>query len=125
MKPTTEKGFRDKIRRACQGVGTYKEEFETVIWRLAETYVRIQHVKTEFAKSGGKVIIKHVNKAGAANAVKNPLLQELDFLQKAALELERELGLTPASLKKINESAMAAQEEQDPLSLALGNLRVI
>lgn len=124
MKPTTEKGFRDKIRKACQGVGTYKEEFETLIWRLAETYVRIQRTRQDFQRSGGQVVIKHVNKAGAANAMKNPLLSELDFLQKTALEMERELGLTPASLKKINEAAMTATEE-DPLSVALGQLRVI
>lgn len=125
MKPTTEKGFRDKIRRACQGVGTYKEEFETLIWRLAETYVRMQDCKREFQRSGGQIIIKHTNKSGAANPIKNPLLVELDNLQKNALEIEKELGLTPSALKRINEAAMAPAEEQDPLTAALNRLRVV
>ena len=125
MKPTTEKGFRDKIRRACRGVGTYKEEFETLIGRLAEVYQRMQMAQAEFKKSGGQIIVKRTNKAGAPIWVKNPLLQELDFLQKTALEIEKELGLTPAALKKINESAMAPAEEQDPLTAALSRLKVV
>ena len=28
MKVTTEKGFREKIRAACRGVGAYREKFE-------------------------------------------------------------------------------------------------
>lgn len=125
MKPTTEKGFRDKIRRACRGVGTYKEEFETLIGRLAEVYLRMQMAQAEFQKSGGQIIVKRTNKAGAPIWVKNPLLQELDFLQKTALEIEKELGLTPAALKKINEAAMAQEQEQDPLTAALSRLKVV
>ena len=62
MKVTTEKGFREKIRAACRGVGTYREEFEGMIHRLAELYVRREATKDEFRKSGGKAIIKQVNK---------------------------------------------------------------
>lgn len=126
MKPTTEKGFRDKIRKACEGVGTYKPEFEQVIWRLAGIYVRMQHARGEFERTGSKTFVAYTNKAGATNPAKNPYLQELDFLQKTALELEKELGLTPASLRKINEAAMlATPAEEDALSAALGALRII
>lgn len=128
MKPTTEKGFRDKIRIAAKGCGTYKPEFEEIIWRLAEIYLRIQQTKAEFKKSGGSVLIKHTNKAGAVNYVKNPLLIEIDNLMKMALEMEKELGLTPASLKKVNEAAMPQNSraaEDDPLAAALGRLHVV
>lgn len=126
MKPTTEKGFREKIRAACRGVGTYKDEFEPVIGRLAELYVRMQTTRAEWQETGGRTIIPYTNKAGATNWVKHPLLAELDFLQKTALDLERELGLTPASLRKINEAAMGAgAAEEDALTAALGALRIV
>lgn len=127
MKVTTEKGFRDKIRNACRGVGTYREEFETIIWRLAEMYVRREATKDDFRKSGGKAIIKQTNKGGNSYAVKNPLLTEIDFIDKQILEMERELGLTPQAIRKINEAALGKkpQAEDDPLALALGELRLI
>lgn len=125
MKPTTEKGFREKIRKDLIASGLYREEFERIIWRLAELYVRMQKTRALYQEDGGKPIITSVNKAGAEYYTKNPYLQELDFLQKTALELEKELGLTPAALKKINEAAMLAVPEEDPLSAALGKLRIV
>ena len=125
MKPTTEKGFRNKIREDLNASGLYREEFERVIWRLAELYVRMQKTRALYREAGGDPIITSMNKAGAQYYTKNPYLQELDFLQKTALELEKELGLTPAALKKINEAAMMAVPEEDPLSAALGKLRII
>ena len=125
MKPTTEKGFRNKIREDLNASGLYREEFERVIWRLAELYVRMQKTRALYQEDGGEPIITSTNKAGAQYYTKNPYLQELDFLQKTALELEKELGLTPAALKKINEAAMLAVPEEDPLSAALGKLRIV
>ena len=40
------------------------------------------------------------------NAARNPFLVELDTLYDQALTYERELGLTPAALRKINEDAL-------------------
>lgn len=128
MKPTTEKGFRDKIRKAAKGCGTYKPEFEGLIARLAEIYVRMQLAKADYQKSGSHILIKQTNKSGAVVPVKNPLLVEIDSLSDMALEMEKELGLTPASLRKVNEAAMPQyrkQEEDDPLSAALGKLRIV
>ena len=127
MKTTTEKGVRVKIRDACRGVGTYREEFETLIARLAEMYVRREKTKDEFRKSGGKAIIMQVNKGGSKYAVKNPILQEIDFCDRCILELEKELGLTPAAIKKINEAALGKKPlpEDDPLVMALGRLHAI
>lgn len=126
MKVTTEKGFREKIRAACRGVGTYREEFEGMIGRLAELYVRREATKDEFRKSGGKAIVKQVNKGGNQYWAKNPLLQEIDFIDKTILDMERELGLTPQAIRKINESALGKkpQPEDDPLAAALGELKL-
>ena len=127
MKVTTEKGFREKIRAACRGVGTYREEFEGIIYRLAELYVRREATKDEFRRSGGRAIIKQTNKGGNSYAVKNPLLAEIDFVDKTILEMEKELGLTPQAIRKINEAALGKkpQPEDDPLALALGELKLL
>ena len=127
MKVTTEKGFREKIRAACRGVGTYREEFEGIIYRLAELYVRREATKDEFRRSGGRAIIKQTNKGGNSYAVKNPLLAEIDFVDRTILELEKELGLTPQAIRKINEAALGKkpQPEDDPLALALGELKLL
>ena len=129
MKPTTEKGFREKIRQAARGCGTYKPEFEPLICRLAEVYFRRQQAQADFEKSGGNILVQLPGKnGGKSTPTKNPLLVEVDDLSDRALTLERELGLTPASLRRVNESAMPkapAAAQDDPLAAALGNLRVV
>lgn len=125
MKPTTQKGFAGKIRADLKASGTYKPEFERVIYRLADLYVRMQQARALYQETGEQPIITSTNKAGAEYYTKNPYLNELDFLQKTALELEKELGLTPAALKKINEAAMTVKADEDPLSAALSRLRVV
>ena len=95
MKVTTEKGARIKIREACKGVGTYREEFEDMIEMLAELWIRREATKDEFRKSGGRAIIKQTNKGGNSYAAKNPLL-----------------GKKP-------------QPADDPLALALGELKLL
>ena len=53
--------------------------------------------------------------------VKNPLLATWNELNTTALQYWRECGLTPASLKKLNESAMK-QEKESSLQAALEKL---
>ena len=127
MKVTTEKGMRVKIRNALTGLGIYREEFEWEIQMLAELFIRREQTKEQFRKSGGAVIIKQTNKGGNNYAVKNPLLTEIDFVEKRIIELAKELGLTPTAIKKINEAAIGKkpQDPDDPLAAALGQLKVL
>lgn len=127
MKVTTEKGMRVKIRNALTGLGIYREEFEWEIQMLAELFIRREQTKEQFRKSGGAVIIKQTNKGGNSYAVKNPLLTEIDFVEKRIIELAKELGLTPTAIKKINEAAIGKkpQDPDDPLAVALGRLKVL
>jgi phage terminase small subunit len=98
-----------------------------MIYRLAELYVRREATKDEFRRSGGHAIIKQTNKGGNVYAVKNPLLTEIDFVDRTILEMEKELGLTPQAIRKINEAALGKkpQPEDDPLALALGELKLL
>lgn len=118
MKPSTAKGYRTKIRARCEAVGTYKPEFEPVISRLAEYYMRQKRLNDLYQETGGQPMVKA---KGSGLAVKNPVLDEMDKLSRLILDLERELGLTPASLRRVNESAFKAKE-QSGFSLALAEV---
>lgn len=127
MKTTTEKGFRVKIRDACRGVGTYQESFEAVIQLLAEYYVRAQQAKEQWREEGGELLIQQINKSGMPYYVRHPLLQEVDNCTKTIIQIQKELGLTPAAIKRINEAALGKKPlpADDPLAVALGELRLL
>ena len=63
----------------------------------------------KFDQSGGNTIVKHTNKGGATNIVKNPALQVVMDCNTQALAYWRDLGLTPAGLKRINDEALKAK----------------
>ena len=112
-----EKKKRTIIERMTK-LGTYKPQYMEAINRTAKLYVQMDEIEAAFAKSGGNVVVTHTNKAGAKNSVKNPFLQALDEVYTQLLAHERELGLTPAALKRINESAMI-KEKKSTLGEAL------
>lgn len=112
-----ERKKRTIIER-MQKLGTYKPQYMEAINRTAKLYVQMDEIETAFEKSGGNVVVTHTNKAGAKNFVKNPFLQARDEVYTQLLAHERELGLTPAALKRINEAAMA-KEKKSTLGEAL------
>ena len=127
MKTTTEKGFRVKIREACRNVGSYREDFEPVISRLAELYVRANLAKDQWRAEGSEFYITQTNKGGNEYYIKHPLLTEIDNTERNILQLEKELGLTPAAIRRINEAALGKKPlpEDDPLVAALGQLKLM
>ena len=106
MAKTTELGLMKDIRRKCQALGTWRDEFETPARRLARIYLRLEKVEAEYKLDGERPVVEHTNQAGATNYAKNPLLAEIESLYAQALQHERELGLTPAALRKINAEAI-------------------
>lgn len=66
-------------------------------------------------------MVTYINKAGAENMTKNPLLALWDDLNKSALAYWRDLGLTPAGLRKIDEQAMK-QKKKSAMAEALSGL---
>jgi len=121
MKATTEKGYRGKIQRACRSVGTYKDEFEPLIRRLAEMYARRDQLQQLYQEHGADPMVKQ---KGTGNIIKNPILDEQDRLSRLILEMEKELGLTPAALRRVNTAAMEAKKEaDDPLTAAILSFR--
>lgn len=100
----------DRIRAACAQAGTYRPFFDDVISTLAEILSRRDTAVEMFESSGGNILVKHTNKAGATNIEQNPTLRMINDLNRDALQYWRDLGLTPAGLRKINEQAMKAKK---------------
>lgn len=89
-----------------QEVGTYHESFISVIETLAAVMEQRDRAVEQYELLGGETTVSHVNKFGAVNVTKNPALVIVDDLNKTALAYWRDLGLTPAGLKRINDQAM-------------------
>lgn len=66
-------------------------------------------------------MISHTNSHGETNAAKNPAFQIWHDLTITALSYWRELGLTPAGLKKIDDKAMKPKKKSR-LAEALNDL---
>ena len=120
----TEKGYKQKIIASCTSIGTYKKEFDLVIERLAFMYARRDLTREEYKKNGETLVVEQVNKNGSKYTVRNPYLTEIDNCNKIILELEKELGLTPLAIRKINGGA-TEEKEDDPFAAALAQLTLV
>lgn len=101
----------NEIRAACQGLGTYREEFDPAIWALAKVEEERDSAWEEFEGEGGIRIVTTVNKAGAEYRQQNPSYTVWLNLVAESRSQRRELGLTPAGLKKLREDAMKAPKK--------------
>lgn len=102
--------WKRKIESACRDAGTYRPYFDATIRTLAEIMERRDEAADEYQRTGGRPIVKYTNKGGATNPTKNPALVLWNDLNTTALAYWRDLGLTPAGLKKIDDSAMKPQK---------------
>ncbi len=98
--------WKEKIVFSCEQVGTYQPAFESAIDTLAGILERRDAAQETFEKTGGKILVEHTNKSGATNTEQNPAIRLINDLNRDALAYWRDLGLTPAGLKRINEKAM-------------------
>lgn len=101
-----KESYRKKIIKEMKSAGTYKTQFDMVINTLSSILERRDEAEEEYIESGGKPIVEHTNNGGTTNRVKNPALTVWDDLNKTALTYWRDLGLTPAGLKKLKDDAL-------------------
>lgn len=120
----TKAEWREQIVQACKDAGTYRPYFDPVIDTLAETMEMRDDARQKFYDSGGQTIVAHTNKGGATNIVKNPALVVVDDLNKTALAYWRDLGLTPAGLKRIDEGAMKRSKNKASFGDVLKDLGI-
>ena len=110
--------WKRKIKQATKDAGTYRPFFDSTIDTLAEIMALRDDARRKFTASGGDTVVLNVNKAGNEYYAKNPALVVIDDMNKTALQYWRDLGLTPAGLKRIDEQAMKGQK-QNELAAAL------
>ena len=103
--------WKNRIIESCRAAGTYRDFFMPVIDTLAGILEKRDEAQDMFTKSGGNILVKHTNKGGATNIEQNPALRLINDLNRDALAYWRDLGLTPAGLKKIDEEAMKPKKQ--------------
>ena len=74
-----------------------------------------------FEENGGEIVVEHTNKNGSTYWEQNPALRALNDLNRDALAYWRDLGLTPAGLKRIDEQALKVKPK-NALAAALEEL---
>lgn len=114
--------WKEIIKRATEGAGTYQEYFEPVIDTLADILEKRDDAEAQYQDSGGDPVVVHVNKAKQKNLVKNPALVILMELNTQALAYWRDLGLTPSGLKKLNADALTAKATADGFEQLLAKI---
>ena len=111
-----KRAWKTKIKKACIAVDTYKPEFDYVIDTLAGILERRDDVAAAY-EDDPRPLIEYTNKNDSTNQVKNPLLVLIGDMDKAALAYWRDLGLTPAGLRKIDERTFKGPENKQDNSL--------
>ena len=107
-----KRAWKSKIKKACKEAGTYAPYFDAAIDALAGILECRDEVEEVYRESEEGPVIEFTNKNGATNTVKNPVLATWDDMNKVALTYWRDLGLTPAGLKKIREDSFRKEQEK-------------
>lgn len=104
-------GWRKKITAASEAAGTYRPYFDQSIEILADIMEKRDQAAATYKELGSQPVIEFTNKGGATNLVKNPALVLWKELNQEALAYWRDLGLTPAGLKKISEEQLKPKQK--------------
>ncbi|HYE10538.1 MAG TPA: P27 family phage terminase small subunit [Patescibacteria group bacterium] len=88
-----------------ESISIYRPEFDSTIKAYAEMRQQYDHLMIEFYESGCKITEEYTNNAGFTNIRKTATYIALESLRKEILNHENTLGLTPAGLKKINNTS--------------------
>ena len=92
-------------------VGTYRDAFIPVIDSLVKILEQRDAVYDTYVSAGAHPVVKKKSDRGAVNMAENPLLRTWRELNSEALAYWRELGLTPAGLKRIDEESMKPRKK--------------
>lgn len=119
-----KEAWKKRIKKACQEAGTYRDYFDSIITSLAEILETRDQVKVYYRDSGALPIVQRTNKGGYTNVEKNPILVVYDDMNNTAMNYWKELGLTPKSLKAIDEKAMKTGPKKSTFEDVLKNIGI-
>lgn len=112
--------YIEEIKKSSLGVKTYKKEFDPIIETLAQILVDRDAAQNFYELQGGQPVVEHSGRDGI-NLRQSPALKTIIELNHSALEYWRELGLTPKSLKALNEEMNKTDKPED-FSAMISNL---
>ena len=113
--------WKERITDSCKSAGTYQTFFDDLIEILADIMERRDIALGQWKKTK-KTLANYTNKGGNKNTVVHPQLKVVQDCESSALAYWRELGLTPASFKKLTETEVKQIRQMDPLSAAIKDL---
>lgn len=105
------KNWKKKIKKATETVGTYQDSFEDVINTLADLLAERDRIYEQYIAEGAQPLVLVISDRGQENMRDNPLLTTWRSINRDVLQYWRDLGLTPAGLKKIMDDSMNKPEE--------------
>ena len=120
----TKSKWKNKIKKACIEAGTYQKYFDSIIDTLAGILEIRDKAQEKFELSGGNPVVMHTNKGGATNMTTNPALVAIMDCNSQALTYWRDLGLTPAGLKRLGDKGLLNKENDGGLADALEQLGI-
>lgn len=97
----TKGEWRRAIVAACTEAGTYRGIYDHAIDTVSDILAKRDRAQEQYNETGANPLGMHTNKAGARNIVVNPALEVILKLDDHALPYLRDLGLTPAGMKKL------------------------
>lgn len=118
----TANEWAEEVRAQTKTVGTYSEAYEPAIATLATVLEQRDRAYADYIEDGARPTIEKESDRGAKNIGINPKLRAWQDLNTQALAYWRDLGLTPAGLKRINESAVKTKTKKSALAKALEDL---
>lgn len=96
--------WKRRIRNACNAAGTYKKQYDAIIDTLANIMAIRDNAQEQYIASGSRPVVGRTSKNGKVNLVKNPILTVILDANAQALSYWRDLGLTPAGFRKLENS---------------------
>jgi hypothetical protein len=114
--------WQNLIIAQTKELGTYKPSFDSVIETLASILEKRDQALKEFEDTGAELVTEFVSDRGATNLKRNPRLQVWQDLNSQALAYWRDLGLTPAGLKKLKDLEIKSTSDMSGLERALNGI---
>lgn len=109
--------WEKKIKEQMQLDEKYIASFQTTIKILAEILEERDRVYSIYQEQGALPVIDFTSDRGAVNKKPNPLLRQWQELNVTALTYLRDVGITPAGLRKLQGQLPEKQAEKSKLDM--------
>lgn len=120
MAKTEEEKAIGKIERstvkAMTELQVYRPEFKQTIRAYARLRWQYETMFEKFMENGCETTEEYINKSGVVSVRKTPEYQVMENLRKDILTYENTLGLTPAGLRRLKNSASLSGKKSSILT---------